>query len=192
MEGKVMDRFQARERGGNKVILRGAAAAAALALMLVGAVRAQSTAKPPIPGNHQLGILIQTAVVAVSQANMTGNYSVLHDMASPEFQKANPPQKLAKIFADVRKIDLTPVIIFSPVLAKHPAIDDKNMLRLTGYYETSPQRVLFDLLFQPVQGHWRLFGISIRTQIVAKAEEKAAPKKDEKARKSKKNDEKAK
>lgn len=174
------------------------AAAAAVALVLAGAVwcdawgqapkqgepKPGQTAveKPPIPSNKQLAVLIQTAVVALSQANVTGNYTVLHAMAAPDFQKTNRPEKLAQTFASVRKIDLTPVIIFSPVLAKQPAIDDKNILRLTGHYETAPQRVLFDLLFQPVAGHWRLFGISIATQIVhPPAPTAAAPPPEEKA-----------
>ncbi len=121
--------------------------------------------KPPIPRPEQLAMMIQTAMVAVSQANLTGNYSVLHALASPAFQKANPPEKLAKTFAKWReqKIDLTPVILYSPLLKAPPAIDDKNMLRLTGYYKTEPQQVHFDLLFHPVSGQWRLFGLNVQT-----------------------------
>jgi hypothetical protein len=124
----------------------------------------EAVARPPVPGGNQLAVLVQTAVVALSQANLTGNYSVLHALAAPDFQRANPPEKLAQVFAEVRKIDLTPVILYSPILTRPPIIDDKNMLRLTGYYKTAPQQVLFDLLYQPVAGHWRLFGISVGTQ----------------------------
>ena len=117
-----------------------------------------------MPSAPQLAILVQTAVVALSQANLTSNYTVLHALAAPDFQKNNPPEKLAQVFAEVRKIDLTPVILYSPQLSRPPVIDDKNMLRLTGFYKTSPQQVLFDILYQPVEGHWRLYGISVGTQ----------------------------
>jgi hypothetical protein len=152
-------------------------AAAALALLLVseawgqapkgaakkGEAEASAAAKPAMPSAQQLAILVQTTVVALSQANLTGNYTVLHALGAPGFQKANSPDKLGKLFANIRKIDLTPVILYSPLLTRQPAIGDNNMLRLTGYYKTTPQQVQFDLLFQPVEGRWRLFGISVGT-----------------------------
>jgi hypothetical protein len=121
-------------------------------------------AKPAMPDVNKLAILIQTAVVALSQANLTGNYSVLHALAAPEFQRDNPPAKLAETFADLRSkgIDLTPIIIFSPILLKEPTIDDKGVMRLTGYYKTAPQRVHFDLLYQ-FTDQWRLLGIALKT-----------------------------
>ena len=84
------------------------AAAAALALALVGTVwcdawgqapkqgpapKAGEPAKLAVPDATRLAILVQTAVVAASQANLTGNYTVLHALGSPGFQQANPPEK---------------------------------------------------------------------------------------------------
>ena len=110
-------------------------------------------------------MLIQTAVVALSQANLTGNFSVLHALGAPGFQQSNSPAKLAEVFKSLREqnIDLTPVILFSPVLLREPVINEQGMLHLVGYYKTAPQQVNFEVLFQPVQGQWRLFGLSVRT-----------------------------
>lgn len=151
--------------------------AAALALLLFGGGGAWAQPKKggkgdaktaaeklTVPGPQQLAIMVQTSVVALSQANLTGDYSVLHALGSPSFQKANPPKKLAKVFASTRRVDLTPVIIYSPILVRKPVITKGNMLRVTGYYKTSPQQVVFDLLYQPVKGQWRLFGISVGTR----------------------------
>ena len=126
---------------------------------------AQPQAKTPIPPPEQMAMLIQTSVVALSQANLTGNYTVLHALGAPSFQQANPPAKLAEIFKKLREqnIDLTPVILFSPVLLREPVINEQGMLHLVGYYKTAPQQVNFEVLFQPVAGQWRLFGISVRT-----------------------------
>jgi hypothetical protein len=129
--------------------------------------------KPAMPSAPQLAILVQTAVVALSQANLTNNYTVLYALAAPDFQQNNTPEKLAQVFANVRKIDLTPVILYSPQLSRPPVIDDKGMLRLTGFYKTAPQQVLFDILYQPVEGRWRLYGISVGTQAAQPAQ--AAP-----------------
>lgn len=130
-----------------------------------------AAAGPPMPSTMQLTLLIQNAMAAVSQANMTGNYSVLHALAAPSFQQVNPPEKLSQLFEGLRKarLDITPVLLFRPVLTTHPAIDGNGMLRMTGYYQTAPQNVLFDLLFVPYAGQWRLQGLSINTRPDQKA-----------------------
>jgi hypothetical protein len=126
---------------------------------------AKEQAKPPIPAPEQMAMMIQTSVVALSQANLTGNFTVLHALGAPGFQQSNPPAKLAEIFKNLREqnIDLTPVILFSPVLLREPTVNAQGMLHLVGYYKTAPQQVHFELLFQPVSGQWRLFGMSVRT-----------------------------
>jgi len=126
---------------------------------------AQPQAKIPIPPPEQMAMLIQTSVVALSQANLTGNYTVLHALGAPGFQQSNPPAKLAEIFKNLREqsIDLTPVILFSPILLREPVINEQGMLHLVGHYKTAPQQVNFEVLFQPVAGQWRMFGISVRT-----------------------------
>ena len=49
------------------------------------------------------------------------------------------------------------------------------MLRITGFFPTSPERVNFDLIFQPVQGKWRLYGIAANTQQVPPPQAAPAP-----------------
>ncbi len=126
---------------------------------------AEPQGKAPIPPPDVMAIMIQTVVVALSQANLTGNFTVLHALGARGFQQSNPPEKLAEIFKNLRdkKIDLTPVILFSPALQREPVINEQGMLHLVGYYKTAPQQVHFDLLFQPAAGKWQLFGISVRT-----------------------------
>ena len=54
------------------------------------------------------------------------------------------------------------------------------MIRIVGFFPTSPERVNFDLIFQPVQSHWRLFGIAINTSpAAAAAQTRSAPAADE-------------
>lgn len=121
--------------------------------------------RPAIPNATQLAMMIQTYVSALSQANVTANYTVLHAFGAPAFQQGNPPEKLAEIFAHMRAqgLDLTPVILYAPILVREPAYDEQGLLRLVGYYKTEPQQVHFDVTLQPVEGVWRLFGISVKT-----------------------------
>jgi hypothetical protein len=119
-----------------------------------------------MPSDDVLLMLIQSAVLALNQANATGNYSVLREMGAPGFQSANSAEQLAKIFAKLRdrNLDLSPVLLFPPKLYRKPEMSSSGMMRVMGFFPTSPERVNFDLIFQPVQQRWRLFGIAVHTK----------------------------
>ena len=119
-----------------------------------------------MPNDDMLILLINSSLLALNQANATGNYTVLYDMAAPSFQRANSPERLAKLFSNLRSrnLDLTPVLLFQPKLYQRPQMNDRGMIRITGFFPTSPDRVNFDLIYQPVQGKWRLYGIAANTQ----------------------------
>jgi hypothetical protein len=121
-----------------------------------------------VPDSQGLAVLIQNSLIALNHANLTGNYSVLRDLAAPGFQKLNSPKQLAASFADlrVRNVNLSPIVLYQPKLVGDPAIDDKGFLRMAGFYETQPLQVHFNLVFQPVAGVWRLFEISVWTAVM--------------------------
>jgi hypothetical protein len=133
----------------------------------------------PMPNDDTLLLLINSSLIALNQANATGNYTVLRDIAAPGFQKANSPERLAQLFANLRSrnLDLTPVLLFQPKLYQRPQMSDRGMIRITGFFPTSPERVNFDLIFQPIQGKWRLYGIAANTQKAPppQAAQQAAP-----------------
>jgi hypothetical protein len=127
---------------------------------------AQPSAKAQVPDGKVLAMLVQSHITALSQANLTGNYTVLNALGAPSFRQANPPEKLAEIFnKNLRDkgIDLTPVIIFQPILVREPVINQNGLLHVIGYYKTEPQQVNFEMLFQAVNGYWMLFGIAVNT-----------------------------
>ncbi len=47
--------------------------------------------------------LIRSTLITLNDANRSGNYTVLRDLASPEFQGNNTAADLSQIFADLRK-----------------------------------------------------------------------------------------
>lgn len=120
-------------------------------------------ASSPLPDDTKLTLLIRTTLIALNQANATGNYSVLRDLAAPGFQAGNSQARLAEIFAALRgrNLDLSPILFFDPKLVQPPAIQPDGRLRITGFFDTRPERVIFDLMFETVEGDWRLFGIAI-------------------------------
>jgi hypothetical protein len=153
---------------------------AMLACAVFESVRAQTTqpvapARVPMPDNAKLTLLIQMHIAALSQANLTGNYSVLHGLGSPAFQAANSAAQLAANFAGFRSqgIDISPTILLPPMLNGPPKLEGTDLLRVSGQYDTKPQRVVFEMAFQPVNNAWRLAGIAVST--VAPHETQAAP-----------------
>ena len=64
--------------------------------------------------------LVRTTLVALHQANVTGNYTVVRDLSSPGFREKNSAADLARIFAPIRdaKIDLGAVVILDPHVSR--------------------------------------------------------------------------
>jgi hypothetical protein len=130
----------------------------------------------PVPLDQAL-YLIRSTLLTLNDANRTGNYTVLRDLASPDFQANNTSADLSQSFADLRrrKFDLFTVALAAPQLTAPPALDGNGMLRLTGVFPTRPLQINFDLLFQNVGGQWRLFGISVATPQATAQPQPAAP-----------------
>jgi hypothetical protein len=132
---------------------------------------AKADAPNAIPDEVALNILIRRTLMTVNDANLSGNYTVLRDLAAPSFQSANDQAKLSGIFAKLRdaKIDMAPIVYFDPRLVRQPQITKGGMLRLAGFMPTKPQQVNFDMLFQHVSDRWRLFGIAVNLTPVKSA-----------------------
>jgi len=137
---------------------------------------ATASPTPAVPAPEVLLVLIRTTLVALNQAVYTGNFTVLRDLGSPAFQAANSPAQLGVIFASLRNrnIDLSPVVVVTPEVSEPPQITQDQMLRLVGFFPTKPLQVQFQLLFQPVNGQWRLFGMAVDA-VAAPVAAAAAP-----------------
>jgi hypothetical protein len=112
-----------------------------------------------------LNLLIRSSIIALNQANQTGNYTVLQDLGAPAFRATNNSARLAQIFGALRQrqLDLSPVLFFTPKLLAEPQIAPNGLLRLVGFFPTEPERVNFELIYQLSDGQWRLFGIAVGT-----------------------------
>jgi hypothetical protein len=148
------------------------------AVVAVGAVEAQQSSTPhpktaaqapaaqaPRPAQidrNGVLILVRSTLLALDHANKTGNYTVLRDLGAPGFQ-VNTPARLAEIFAGHRRdgLDLSGVSVIDPQFSLLPQIESNGLMRMTGFFPSVPKQVNFDLLFAPVGGQWRLFGISV-------------------------------
>src|SRR5947207_9118460 len=119
-------------------------------------------AKPAQIDRNGVMILIRSSLLALDQANKTGNYTVLRDLGAPGFQ-SNSAARLGEIFAKLRNdnLDLSGVAVLDPQLSLLPQIEANGLMHMTGFFPSVPSQVNFDLAFAPVNGQWRLFGISV-------------------------------
>ena len=130
-----------------------------------------------VPQAEVLLVLIRSALIALDHANKTGNYSVLRELGGPALQAYSSGQ-LATLFANLRNqnVDLLAVAVVTPQLTKQPTITAQGQLVLAGVFPTKPQSIAFDIVYQPVQGQWRLFGMNVSaTAVSAEAAPVAAP-----------------
>ena len=164
---------------GSQVVANGFALAAALlaicfpqsasAVEPAGAPPAQAASQstpPPRPlafDKNAALILIRTSLIALQQANQTGNYSVLYALSAPGFQKLNSPERLSQIFANLRakNFDLSGVLVLEPQLTVLPELYANGTMRMAGFFPSVPMQVYFELQFTPVQGQWRLIAIAV-------------------------------
>ncbi len=123
---------------------------------------APAVAVPQLPPAEAMIILIRSTVVALGHANATNNYAVLHQLGSDTFRKANTPVRLQQVFTPFRasQIDMNPVVYLTPQLTQAPAMM-QGRLHLVGFFPSQPMQINFDLLFEPSQGRWKLFGLGM-------------------------------
>ena len=139
---------------------------------------AQSQSRIALPPPEALIVMIRSSVVALGHANTTNNYTVLQQMGSANFRKENSPKKLSNSFAPFRsnKIDLAPVVFLTPQLTQQPRMEN-GRLRLKGFFPSRPMQVNFDLLFEPSEGIWKMYGIAVdlnRAPALAQAAQRPA------------------
>jgi hypothetical protein len=129
--------------------------------LLPAAATAQTpTTFPNWPGQ---AMLIKNTITAVNHGNITGNYTVLRDLACESFRRRNTAVDLASAFTGLRqqKVDLSPILMTEPRLTKAPQGDGRGRMRLLGYIPTQPKAVQFDLIFQSVDGGWMIDEVTL-------------------------------
>jgi hypothetical protein len=112
---------------------------------------------------EQTVYLVRSTLTTVSDANRAGNYSVLRDLATPDFQAANTAADLGIAFLGLRRhnVDLFALALTTPQFTAAPAVSPQGILRLTGFFPVQASQLNFDLSYRVVNGQWRPHNISI-------------------------------
>lgn len=136
----------------------------AVALFFLALVPAALAQKVPAPELQE--VLIKASLLSFNDANVTGNYAVFHAKLSKPFRDQFAPEKLAEIFKEFRDkhIDFDIVAAKKPINAEEPKVDDRGVLSIKGYFDTTPSRVNYDLAFIISDGEWKLIKIDVNVK----------------------------
>jgi opacity protein-like surface antigen len=137
------------------------------ALTLVAAVMMIVTVAPAyaasVPSDDEQEILIRTTLMTFNDANMTGNYSVLHAKASKEVQAQLSIEKLFETFKPFRTNQLFfEDIIYEDYDSYEDAkFDADGALVLAGVFKTDRVKLSYRLEFVKNDAVWKWSGIKV-------------------------------
>jgi hypothetical protein len=158
--------FQRAEVTASKLALRIRLVVLALitAVAISGAFTQAKAA--PLPSDDEQEILIRTTLRTFNDANMTGNYSVLHAKASKEVQAQLSVEKLFETFKPFRTNQLFfEDIIYEDYDSYEDAkFDDEGALVLAGVFKTDSIRVKYRLRFVKNDASWKWLGINANVE----------------------------
>ncbi len=131
---------------------------------IVGCVLATVPAfaqKAPDPVTQE--VLIKSTLLTFNDANVTGNYTVLHAKLSKPFRDQFPPERLKEVFKafNEKHIDIDPIAARQPTASKPAQVNDNGVLQLHGYFDTSPSRVYYQLEYILSDGEWKPVRINV-------------------------------
>jgi hypothetical protein len=135
---------------------------------LVGALllHAPAYAEDKIPSAVQQEILIKTTLLTLNDANVTGNYTVLHAKTAKPLREQFNPDRLKqtfKGFAD-QKADWGLIAAKPPIATVEAKIDNRGVLLLRGYFDTAPSRLFYELDFLPSEGEWKPIRLNVNAK----------------------------
>ncbi len=139
------------------------AAAAALVLGLMLCLGAPVLAADA-PNDNEQEILVKATLMTFNDANLTGNYTILHAKAAKPFRDQISPEKLADSFKAFRdkKVNLASIVADDIDSAKDPKIDSDGVLHLQGRFKDDDKKIRYDLKFLHEAGAWKLVGINVK------------------------------
>jgi hypothetical protein len=124
-----------------------------------------SWADDRIPSAFAQEVLIKTTLLTFNDANLTGNYTILHAKLAKAFRDKVTEDGLKqafKVFAD-QKVDFAPIAAMPPVASRDARINaSRGSLELRGSFETKPSRVTYEIDFLLSEGQWKPALIDVR------------------------------
>ena len=155
--------FQRAEVTASKLALRSRLVVLALitAVAISGAFTQAKAAS--LPSDDEQEILIRTTLMTFNDANMTGNYSVLHAKASKEVQAQLSIEKLFETFKPFRtnRLFFEDIVYEDYDSYEDAKFDSDGALVLAGVFKTDRVKVSYRLEFVNNDAIWKWSGIKV-------------------------------
>lgn len=140
-----------------------AVTAAVLASSMAGA-------EDKVPSAKDQEVLIKASLLTLNDANVTGNYTILHAKLSKPFREQFSADRLKQSFREFadKKTDWEAVAAMSPVPTRNSHIDKDGTLILRGYFDAGSRHVVYELDFIPSEGEWKPSNLSVHVKHTGK------------------------
>jgi hypothetical protein len=117
-----------------------------------------------VPPARPLEALVKSSLMSLNDANLTGDYRVLHARLSEPFRKQYTPDRLKATFKEFndKNVDIDIVTAMTPTYDQPPYVDAEGKLIVRGFFPTEPSRVSFEMDFISGEGEWKLIRINVR------------------------------
>jgi hypothetical protein len=124
-----------------------------------------ASAQPKVPEPLAQEILIKGILMSFNDANITGNYVVFHARLAKPFRDQYSAEKLAEVFKAFhdQKINFAIITTQKPNATEPPRVDN-GILKLYGYFDTSPSRTNYFLEFMPSEGEWKASRVEVQVK----------------------------
>jgi len=124
-----------------------------------------------IPPPDTLVMMVRGTLAGLNQANFTGNYSVLHELATPTLQARVSATQFGNAFARLREqnIDLSPILVMPPHFVETPKLTPRGEMRVAGIFPSRPLQIHFAIDYRAVDGYWLIDALSVSALPAAPA-----------------------
>ncbi|MBR0991086.1 hypothetical protein JQ580_10230 [Bradyrhizobium japonicum] len=134
---------------------------AAAATALLGC---SAWAQSPLPTGKVEEVMVKVALLTLNDANLTGNYDVLHAKMARPFRERFSAATLKQAFATFAGHHIDAIAGMPIVTTEEPRIDDNGALLLRGHFDTTPSRLSYALDYAMSEGEWKLITIDVKVR----------------------------
>ncbi|MEX1258037.1 MAG: hypothetical protein WEG36_10495 [Gemmatimonadota bacterium] len=116
-----------------------------------------------VPNDDDTGRLVFQSMLSFSGALQRRDFAPFHGTISQLWQAQITPQELLAAFQSLidNGVDLSNLRGLAPLFDQPPYIDGDNVLNASGYYDSEPYRVDFEVRYLYESPSWKLLGISV-------------------------------
>lgn len=119
---------------------------------------------PALPTPKVEEVLVKVALLTLNDANLTGNYDVLHAKMARPFRERFSAATLKQAFATFAGHHIDAIAGMPIVSTEEPRIGDNGALLLRGHFDTTPSRLSYALDYAMSDGEWKLITIDVKVR----------------------------